>query len=315
MRTTLVLRTMVVGALVLTGCAKDGEESSTKTTKTSNDDDGNSDTGSGGVVTTGTDPTNTTPPVTTTPTSEAMDTGDMTGGSTAGFIVMPDGGGHVNECDIWKQDCPEGKKCMPYADDGGSSWNATKCSDIDAQPGQIGDECQAEGSGVSGDDNCDIGTMCWFLDAENKGTCVELCQGSADAPTCSGDKICDESNEGVIIVCLDTCDPLAQSCPENQICFFDGVDTFICDFDASGEMGKYGDPCAYINVCDYGLFCANPETVPDCPPDNGCCSPYCNIMEPNTCPGAPMQECVPWYGEGQPTPPGQENVGACAIPV
>ena len=123
------------------------------------------------------------------------------------------------------------------------------------------------------------------------------------------------ARHGVIIVCLDTCDPLAQSCPENQICFFDGVDTFICDFDASGDEGQYGDPCAFINVCDYGLFCATQESVPDCASTDGCCSPFCNTMEPNTCPGAPAQECVPWYAEGQVPPPGQENIGACAVPV
>ena len=314
MRTTLVLRSMVVGALVLMGCGKDGDQNTTNTTKTTGDEDGNSETGSGSTAV---DPTNatTTTATTTTPTTDGPGTTEATG-STGSFIIMPDGGGgNDNECDIFKQDCPKGEKCMPWANDGGGSWNATKCSPLDANPGQIGDECVAEGGGVSGVDNCDIGTMCWFLDADNKGTCVEMCQGTPDAPTCSGDKVCDESNDGVIIVCLDTCDPLAQSCPEGQICFFDGVDTFICDFDASGDMGKYGDPCAYINVCDYGLFCASQENVPDCPSADGCCSPYCNIMEPNTCPGAPMQECLPWYGEGNPTPPGQENVGACAVPA
>ncbi|HEY0136544.1 MAG TPA: ribulose phosphate epimerase, partial [Nannocystis sp.] len=212
---------------------------------------------------------------------------------------------------------PATEKCMPYANDGGGSWNATKCTPLDASPGQPGDECQAEGDGTSGVDNCALGTMCWFLDAENKGTCIEMCTGSADAPMCPGGKTCDESNDGVIIICLDTCDPLAQTCPDGQICFFDGVDAFICDFDASGEQGKYGDPCEYINVCDYGLFCADVTLVPGCAETmaTGCCSPYCNVNDPNTCPGKdamPGQECVPWYGEDTP-PPGQEDIGACAI--
>jgi hypothetical protein len=207
-----------------------------------------------------------------------------------------------------------GQKCMPW-DPGGQSWNSTKCTDVAKNAGMIGDDCVAEGGGTSGVDNCALGSMCWFLDADNKGSCVELCQGTPMAPTCSGDKICDESNDGVIIVCLDTCDPLAQSCPEGQICFWDGDVNFICDFDASGEMGKYGDPCAFINVCDYGLFCAGQQAVPGCQAAEGCCSPYCNLSEPNTCPGAAMmQECLPWYGEDKP-PPGQENIGACAVPV
>ncbi len=310
MRINLVLRTMVVGAFVLTGCGKDGDANTTKT-QTSSAEDGNSETGVGSGSTS-VDPTK--PTTTAGPTSDATSDAE-TGAPPTGFIPMNDGGPiGVKECDIWKQDCPMGQKCMPW-DPGGQSWNSTKCTDVADNAAKVGDDCVAEGGGTSGVDNCELGSMCWFLDADNKGSCVELCKGTPMAPTCSGDKICDESNEGVIIVCLETCDPLAQSCPEGQICFFDGVDTFICDFDASGDMGKYGDPCAYINVCDYGLFCANPETVPGCPPDNGCCSPYCNINEPNTCPGAPMQECVPWYGEGNPTPPDQENIGACAVPV
>ena len=328
MRTTYVLQTLVVGALVMTGC-KDSENSES-TTKTSqgpgNDDDaGNSDTGGGGTTAgdvTGnpSDPSNPTttanpstpttdPPVTTSDSAE-------TGGTTMNFIIEPDGGGADNQCDIWKQDCPEGEKCMPWANDGGGSWNATKCTPLDANPGQPGDDCIADGGGVSGVDNCAEGTMCWFLNAENAGTCIEMCTGSPDNQVCPNGKICDESNEGVIIICLETCDPLAQSCPEDQICFFDGVAEFICDFDASGEEGQYGDPCAFINVCDYGLLCATQASVPGCQSADGCCTPYCDLSQPNNCPGKDMmQECLPWYGEGQPTPPGQENIGLCAIPA
>ena len=324
MQTKHVLSSLVIG-LVLTGCGKDGETTGATTKTTTNNDtgaeEGNSSTGGAEGGTTGTPVTSTDPNPTTGMGATDAETGQpatsSAGSSTGcGFICDTTGGDpNTKECDIWKQDCPEMEKCMPYANDGGGSWNATKCTSVDANPGQPGDECVAEGGGVSGIDNCAVGTMCWFLDAENKGTCVEMCTGSPNAPMCPGDKICDESNDGVIIVCLDTCDPLAQSCPENQICFFDGVDTFICDFDASGEEGQYGDPCAYINVCDYGLFCANQMAVPGCESTDGCCSTYCNLMEPNTCPGAPEQECVPWYAEGQTPPPGQENIGACAVPI
>ena len=44
---------------------------------------------------------------------------------TEAFIIefdVPDSG----ECDAFAQECPEGQKCAPYADDGGSSWNNTK---------------------------------------------------------------------------------------------------------------------------------------------------------------------------------------------
>ncbi len=40
---------------------------------------------------------------------------------------------------IWAQDCPEGEKCMPWANDGGGSWNATRCSPLDPNPSAVGD--------------------------------------------------------------------------------------------------------------------------------------------------------------------------------
>lgn len=324
MRTSYILQLVALGAVALAGCGDDKAPAMTSTaTKTSADEDSNSDTG--GATET---PTTGSAPQTTgivePETSEssngtagtAVDPSASSGSSGCMFICndTETGTGPMNECDIWKEDCPEGQKCMPWAADGGSSWNATKCSPVQGNPGQVGDECSVEGSGVSGIDSCDKHLLCWYTDAMNVGSCINMCEGSEDAPSCPGGQTCDVSNDGVLILCLETCDPLAQSCPEGQICFWDGVDTFICDFDASGDEGQYGDPCAFINVCDYGLFCAAPETVPGCDSADGCCSTYCNLMEPNTCPGAPQQECVAWYAEGS-APPGQENIGACAVPM
>jgi len=330
MHTPHILSSLVIGALVLTGCNlltgcnKDGEDTGAAATKTSNDTSSASESNSeGGNSTTGT-PVTTTDPTNaegtaggTGETGTSVTSGTDTAGTDCGFVCETESAGGTAECDIWKQDCPPDQKCMPWANDGGNSWNATLCSPLDADPKQAGDSCEVEGSAVSGVDNCALGLICWFVDDMNVGTCIEMCTGTPDAPSCPNGKTCDESNEGVIIVCLETCDPLAQSCPEGQICFSDGVDNFICDFDASGEEGQYGDPCFYVNDCDYGLFCAGQANVPNCESADGCCSTYCNLMEPNTCPGkdaTPAQECVPWY-EGMDPPPGQENIGACAVPM
>lgn len=313
MRTTHVLRTLMLGAVVVGGCGKDSEGTATTKTSVSGDSEsdsasstgtpgtGSTGSGSGGGTTTTTDG-----PTTTAPTS-----------TTCSFLGC--GGtdtGTMGECDIWMEDCPEGQKCMPWDSMGGAdTWNSTTCSDVNAAPGQKGDVCTVEGSSTSGIDTCDKHLLCWYIDDMNTGTCISMCEGSEEAPTCPDGEKCDVSNNGSLILCLLTCDPLVQSCPDGQICFFDGVQDFICDFDASGEEGQYGDACAYINVCDYGLFCADQASVPGCANGDGCCSPYCNLSDmENTCPGAPMQECVPWYTEGS-APPGQENIGACAIPA
>jgi len=303
------LRTLTVGAALLGGCGEDkpGASATTNPTASAGNTEGASETGA---------MTDEPPPVTTGggTTGAPPTTGSgMTDGSTGVEFLQPPDMIDGFQCDIWMEDCPEGQKCMPWDNTGGGSWNATKCSPINANPGQEGDECTVEGSATSGIDSCDKHLLCWYVNDMNIGTCINMCTGSEEAPSCPGGQSCDVSNMGSLILCLETCDPLVQSCPDGQICFFDGVDQFICDFDASGEEGQYGDPCAFINVCDYGLFCAAPESVPDCVSGDGCCSPYCNITEPNTCPGAPQQQCVPWWNEGE-APPGQENIGACAIP-
>jgi hypothetical protein len=298
-------------ALAVVGCSDDKGPAVTATNPSPNPTSESEGSESVGSTGTPNDPTE-TPGTTSLPATTTEDPGTSTD-SSGGFITPPDGGGGTKQCDVWTQDCPPGEKCMPWADNGGSSWNATKCSPVDANPAKEGDPCTVEGSAVSGIDNCDVGLLCWYFDENNNGTCIDMCKGTPEAPFCDMGQVCDVSNDGVLILCLETCDPLVQSCPNGQICFFDGVDNFICDFDASGDGGMYGDPCAYINVCDYGLFCATPEAVPGCEGADGCCSPYCDLSQPNTCPGQ-GQECVPWYSEGM-APPGQENIGACAVPA
>ncbi len=316
MRMTTSISSLVLGSTVLLAACGDSKSDTAGITNPNPSMAGETEVGTDSMgTTTSNQPTTTPSPTATDPTTPTtVEPPDDTTAAGSGFIQLPDGGGNNNECDIWKQDCPPDQKCMPWASDGGSSWNAVKCTELDAMPGKSGDPCTVEGSAVSGIDSCDVGLMCWFVDDMNQGVCIDMCTGSPDAPMCPSGKICDESNGGAIIVCLDTCDPLAQSCPEGQICFFDGDANFICDFDASGDGGNYGDPCAFINVCSYGLFCAAPETVPNCQGGDGCCSPYCDLSEPNTCPGMDEgQVCVPWYAEGA-APPGQEDIGACAIP-
>jgi hypothetical protein len=267
-------------------------------------------------------PEPTTTPDPTTPMGTSTDDGgpaeSSTGDDPTGsvFIMNPDGGGPTNECDIWAQDCPEGEKCMPWANDGGSSWNATRCSPIDENPGQPGDTCTVEGSGVSGIDSCDLAAMCWDVDGKtNMGLCVGFCEGTEDAPFCSNpDEGCSISNDGVLILCLAYCDPLLQDCAEGSACYPE-ENGFFCSPDASGpELGVIGDPCEYINVCDPGGWCAAAETQPDCGGAIGCCAAFCDITDPKSAAACPEgTECIGWHEEG-PAPPGEEDIGVCVIP-
>jgi hypothetical protein len=310
-----ILQGMVLGAVVLGGCADKDPADTGMTTKTTNDstgDDGS--TGGGGQSETG------ATPVTTS--GEPMTTGggteEGTTGAACSFLNCDDMMNVMNECDNWAQDCMDGQKCMPYANNGTNAWNATKCVDVKPEKNQPGDACTVEGSGVSGIDDCDLGVMCWEVDPETmQGTCVAQCTGSPDAAVCANGGTCFVSNEGVLNLCLPLCDPLAQDCSGTSLCIPNPKNNleFTCILDASGDEGQAFDACEYINVCDKGLMCANPMLGSECDPAAiGCCLPFCPLDEvPSMCPGA-GQECIPWYEDGT-APPGFDNVGICGIPM
>ncbi|MCX4241697.1 hypothetical protein [Paraliomyxa miuraensis] len=307
---------LVLPLVVTAACGTDappGEETST----------GDDSTSAPTSMTNGTTPTstNSTSGSTTTPaTSTTVDPTDSadSGSTTMMFVGIPDmpGGG---ECDVFAQDCPVGEKCMPWANDGGNSWNATTCSPVMRNPGQVGDPCTVQGNGVSGIDDCDLGAMCYNVSFEtNMGTCFELCHGSPEVPECD-DGLCAVYNDGNLPLCLTDCDPLLQDCPGQQLCLASpSVNGFVCILDAlPAAMGDYGAPCTYVNDCDPGYFCAIPDIVFGCGNPTGCCAEFCDISaaDPSSqCTGqANGEECLPWYGMDTP-PPGYEDVGFCGLP-
>lgn len=242
--------------------------------------------------------------------SGSSSTTDPTG---VGFIDPSDSGGD-DDCDTYLQDCADGEKCNPWANDGGSNWNALDCFPVDPNPVPPGDPCEAVGGGVSGVDNCDVGSMCWDVDGDTDiGTCVAMCEGSAAMPTCVDPSTsCVISNGGVLNLCLPGCDPLMQDCTGGQACYpID--DTFVCAPTAGGVGGDAGDPCEFINACAPGNACITPEVVgPACPAGSpACCSEFCSLSLP-ACSLA-GQECVAWFEEGA-APPQFQDLGICSVP-
>jgi hypothetical protein len=299
--------------LLLAGCPADEDQMSNGSATSPSDDDDATTTGPD-VQTDSIDPSLSATGMPETDGSATEPDPTLTSSDTneSNFIVPPDGG-PANECDIWAQDCPEGEKCMPWDNMGGNSWNATRCSPVAPDPGQPGDPCTVEGSGVSGVDDCAISSMCWNVDPDtNQGVCVGFCEGSENNPVCPDpDTGCSITNEGVLILCLPYCDPLLQDCSDSEACYPE-PNGFFCSPDASGKMGMYGDPCEYLNVCDPGLFCADAVNVPDCAGAIGCCSEYCDTSDPMAVCMGNGQECLPFYEDAP--PPGYEDVGVCIIP-
>jgi hypothetical protein len=245
-------------------------------------------------------------------------TTDPTDGTTTMNTFVPDGGGAScgEECDIWNpDDCPDGEKCTSVACEVGSNaWDSNVCREVQGTAA-TGDECMyTDGSGVSGNDTCGAGSMCWNADADTGlGVCIAFCSGSPDAPTCPAASTCSITNNGTLPLCLPSCDPLAQDCEaSNELCIPNPDGTgYICTLDASGQMAPYGTPCNYINVCNTGLLCIDGAGVPEpeCASAAGCCSPMCSISGGDACPGQ-GQTCEPIF---DPQPPGFEDVGVCTI--
>ena len=268
---------------------------------------------------TGTTLAGATDPTTTSPTNSTSSTDTtITSGSTTlcSFLdCFPDTSADQGiECDVWTQDCPDGQKCMPWANDGSSAWNATKCTDVMPNAGKPGDACTVEGSGLSGIDSCEKASMCWNVSQNTgEGTCVGFCTGSPDAPNCPTGTRCEINANGTLILCFPFCNPLIQDCPSMESCIPQPMgDAFECVPDASGDMGQQNDPCTPGEACDPGLVCLPPALASECDAmEPGCCLPFCDLSMPAcTNKGA---TCLAWHEQGQ-APPGLENVGVCGIP-
>ena len=236
-----------------------------------------------------------------TTTSGGLDDDSTTGSS--------DTGPEVPSCDIATQDCPPGEKCTFWSSTGGS-WNGTRCIEIVEEPAGLGEPCNVEGDPYSGIDNCGLLAMCLFVDHDTLvGECVPIC--SYPTPECpSGEYQCHLSGGGPGI-CLPTCDPLGDDCAADQTCA-PNPESFSCMHPA--DAAAPGEACEFVNVCQPGTFCGNPEIVMACDERvvPGCCIPFCNLDDPGlTCETFdPTSTCEPWYRED--APPEYAHVGACA---
>lgn len=199
----------------------------------------------------------------------------MTAGSSSGCGFLGCGDVGEQSCDQWIQDCPEGHKCMPYADDAGSAWNALKCTPVDPRPDAVGDPCTVTKSQLSGVDSCELGALCFNVDSQTMtGYCIALCSGSPREPSCPEGSSCNVLGEGIVTFCLLDCSPLEQDCPDGYLCTASyGGDHFRCSLDTSGEAGFYGDPCDSRGQCDPGLVCRSGDEVPGCM-STGAARPY-----------------------------------------
>ncbi len=247
---------------------------------------------------------------TTSTTTGAQDEGSEDGLDSAAGFIPPDDVESSYECSIFTQDCPEAHKCMPWANDGSNVWNDWGCFPVAEDPDVTGEACTVVGSGVSGMDSCDAGAMCWDVEPGTlEGVCFALCSGGPLSPVCEDpETTCAVPADGLLALCLPSCDPLSADCPRSEGCYPIG-DGFFCNPDQSGGAGQPGTPCEQINGCETGAGCINPDDVPSCDGPVGCCSSFCDLGDPMP-PCLLGQVCTAWYDE-ELTPPGYEHLGIC----
>lgn len=239
--------------------------------------------------------------------SDSTDSTTGGGSSEGGSFIDPTGCGvglpdgtlahcPTVECSLFDQDCNRGETCRAWANDGGSRWNAARCSSVQERPGQVGEPCSVEASPLSGIDSCDVGLMCWHVDPDTlEGECVAYCEGSLLEPGCADKgEGCLLFEDGALPLCLPPCDPLALECGEGQTCAWTSNDAFGCvrdDFVPCPDGTRHYPPGEGPSICAE---------------DRPCCVPYCNTSEPSTCPDG--LSCQPFYLQPNPDHP---DLGLC----
>lgn len=242
---------------------------------------------------------------TTLGSSSSSDTGDD---FPCAFYACPPDFTDNDECNLYTQDCPKGEKCAPRFDAAG---DGTRCIPVANDPGAEGDACTTTGWV----DDCDVGLLCLREGSRtDQGTCFSQCGGSPEEPTCAGaGQACSITDDGLVNLCFESCDPLLGDCPDGMGCYSVGLPAeFGCVW--TYTPGAYGDPCTFLNDCDPGNWCASSDVLPPACTDSSCCTPFCDVNGPASCPDPELGvTCVQWYDPGE-APPGLEDVGVCVIP-
>jgi hypothetical protein len=289
--------------LALGGCAKD-------TVEPNLEDGGSGDEDTSATTDGGNEQADTNSTTMTTDDPGDGDGDDSTSMST-GFVPEIDGL-VTNTCDPAVQDCPDGDKCTAYVVEQGSCCvDANKCVPVMGD-GQIGDPCVR----TEDNDDCAEGLFCMTVTSGSTGDGVCLAFCNVGTQDCADDGLpdaqCFAFNDGTLPLFQDNCDPISQDCSGDLGCYGVGDQGFVCSVPGFEEgLGNDGDMCYTIQSCKPGLGCFSAEVQSDCD-SASCCSPYCDLNEPNPC--LAPEECIPYYEQGT-APPQYEHVGLCAVPA
>lgn len=186
------------------------------------------------------------------------------------------------ECDPYNQDCAKGFKCIPVFGVNGQA--TTQCVAVPPQPAAPTEPCLSNVARGGDGDGCELGSVCWAPDEKSQGTCVELCTCGPDQPVCEAGRRCFQTNDDVIALCPDPCDPLAPDCGDRQVCVLtvapNGGTVTAC-VPSLKRAGSQGDSCDALNGCSPGLMCAAAD-IAGCG-GASCCLSICDPEDPMAC--------------------------------
>jgi hypothetical protein len=311
----MLMPAAAVACLSLTGC---GQSESTGS-ETGSADDTSSGEGSGADTDNESGDGSSTSASTSGGSTGSSTTtgGDGDGGdSTTGTFLDVDMPVSNGACVPGKaDDCDEGEKCSAYVQEPGYCCVDTNACVPIIGDKQWGDECER----TAMNDDCDNTLFCMTTTSGSTGlgVCLQLCQ-QAEAGACANAGLpnadCISFNDGVLPLCEDPCDPLAQDCDENWGCYAVGTQGFACALPGIEDgQGNDADECFTVQSCKPGLVCTDGTTVANCNAGS-CCTQFCDTNNGNSeCTDA-GEECVAYFEAGM-APPGYANVGVCSIPA
>jgi hypothetical protein len=208
--------------------------------------------------------------------------------SDAGAAALP--------CDLNKQDCVQGQKCVPAVVAGAVPGTGVCASDGTVA---VGGACVLNTANMDAwEDNCVAGTLCDNDGPNNAYVCRKICSDDT-ACTNAGDK-CADLFTTAWGFCLPSCTPFGNDCPAGNNCAvaFNDVSVtatnntgfFVCKTPGPGTAFA---PCTGLDtdcgpdlVCD-GVrhwctpICDSTHACPDAPPTDGgagiSCNPFTNL--------------------------------------
>ena len=269
-----------------------------------------------GANTTDSTSSSTSPSSSSSSTGTSADTTPTTSESSGTTAACTGTTSLVGECDVGCQNCSATEKCVAFGEQG-KEFDQTACRPLPEAPKAPGEGCTILVQPMSGMDDCQRGSTCVAFPLFANSQCLEFCKSDGDSLQCP-----DPATRCVNLygraVCAPVCDPrkpgecdqdcraLNLECPG---CFpFTDSGTFTCWYPPPEEIGA-GFPCPF-GECVETLFCGPPGRVPGCDEATPCCTPYCDLTNPNCSEGT---DCQPVFEMGQ-APQGLESLGACLTP-